>query len=256
MPTPADDPAPVRRRRRAWTDRTRPRWTPGDRAPARVTGRAAPAWARRITTVGRRPLRHLVLRRILAVSLLLVAGAGVADAHASAVAERERWGPTARVAVARRAIGADERIGIGDAVVEQVPASLRPDGALARIPVGRRTTAAIGVGEILVGHRLVDQDALTDDGARVAVPQDTDATPVRVGDRVDVVAGVAPDPWPPTKDGAPAAAADGPGSRTVTRDAGVVTVGQDAVTLAVDRSDAETVAAAALDGPVVLVVVG
>lgn len=144
------------------------------------------------------------------------------------------------VTVLQRAVGTGERVGLDDVATRQVPAAAVPDDALGTLPASARAAVSLRPGSVLSRSLLLDRStsrtAMMLPAGHVAVVVRTDELPrlaVR-GDRVDVVA---------------------PGwDEPVAFDARVLSVSEDAATVAVRESDATEVAAASLSGPVALVV--
>jgi Flp pilus assembly protein CpaB len=176
----------------------------------------------------------------------------VTSVLSSAQAVRAGWGDTRPVAVVRRAVDAGARLAPGDVEVVDWPDALVPSDALSHLPDRAIARVALADGEPLLATRLVRGGAgrvaatLPSGTRAVAVPTAPGtAPPVEVGDRVDVLVAVAPD-----------AAGGGPPGFAVATDALVVAVADDAVTVAVERSEAPRVAAALGMGAVTLALVG
>lgn len=179
----------------------------------------------------------------LATTLLVAGLAGRASSLSS------RYGALRPVVVADRDIGLGRVIEADDVSERQVPASLVPGDAPDREDevLGRVVVAPAVAGLPLVpGHLAptgsVGLSALVPDGSRaVAVPNSSSATPVRAGDRVDVLA---------TLD--PAAAPDLEPTFVVAAAAVVVDVTESAVTVAVSPDEAKRVAYSTVQGAVTL----
>lgn len=191
---------------------------------------------------------------LVVLGLAAVTGVAVHLLIDQAAAARARFGDTTTVLVARTALAPGDRL---DGRVERRrwPVALQPAGALTRAPARAEAIAPIGRGEVLVGARVSGHGrpgaaALLRPGDRaIAVPVAVAGLPLRVGDRVDVLA---------VFDAAVDAGADadaapldtGPGP--VATDAVVVAVGAEAVTVAVDAGEAPALARALGAGTVVL----
>ena len=200
--------------------------------------------------VPRRLRYHPATRWIAIAVVVAVAFTGVQRAAAGAAAERRRWGETRTVAVARHRIAIGTTID-GDAVdLQSWPTALVPAGALQSTPAGRTATATIEAGEAVLGARLAPDGlhgiaALVPPGWRaLAIPVAPTVIALNVGDHVDLVAGF-------DVAGATADRPDRSPSLTVARDAIVVAVDEQRVTVAVPDDDAERVAFAVVAGTVV-----
>jgi Flp pilus assembly protein CpaB len=177
----------------------------------------------------------------------------VADRSATASRERQAWGATVTVQVLERDLPAGALVAPSDLGAASWPAALAPPGAVVDLADGRRLTAAVARGEVLVEHRLATPDtgaigALLERGeVAVRVPLGDPPASVEPGDLVDVVAPsdrVEPDGFSATLVVEP-----------VARSARVLAVADDAATLAVPRASAVGTAGAALGGMVALIVV-
>jgi Flp pilus assembly protein CpaB len=205
----------------------------------------------------RRARRSPVLWWSAAAAVAALAAARVAALDDEAAARREAWGEGVEVLVAVRPLAVGDVLGAGDVAVEAWPRAVVPDGALdASAPVaGRTAVSPIVEGEALVDARLAPA-GLSPVAARippghraVAVPITaggfaTEAPPVEVGDRVDVLA---------TFD---VLESDAPPTAPVARGALVVEVADTRVTIAVEADDAAPVAFALARGTVTLALVG
>ena len=218
--------------------------------------------------VPRIPVRRLARRARLSPATWWLAAAAVAavatvrvgELDDAAEARRRAWGESTSVVVAARDLAAGAVVGAGDVTVEEWPAAMVPGGALAEAPIGSTVTAPVVAGEAVVAARVAPEGlsgvaALIPPGHRaVAVPGSagglgTDTPPLRVGDRVDVLATF--DVVDPT-DGSAGSEPTG----TVADGALVVDVSDDAVTLAVPAVDAARVAFAVARGTITLALVG
>jgi pilus assembly protein CpaB len=151
--------------------------------------------------------------------------------------------------VAVRHVEAGTAIEQADITVRDVPASLVPDGATRRSPVGDVAAVDLHAGEVLVGSRLAGGRsalaALLPAGARgIAVPNDGHL-PLEPGDRVDVLA---------TFDST--AGADGPPTFPVARRASVLRAGRSVAMLAVTSQEAARVAYALATARITLALAG
>ena len=202
----------------------------------------------------RGPTRALRLTRrpvpfwLAAVALALLTGLGVARLLGHASAEAARWGDVRRTAVATVDLEAGTTVGPGDVEIEHRPAALVPDGALEDSAEGRVVTAAVHRGEPLLAARLAPAGlsptaaVLPAGTVGMAVPTGPAALPLQTGDVVEALLTVDP-----------ATAGGGEPTFPVARSARVVHVGAEAVTLAVDRGEADRLAFALTAGVVTLV---
>lgn len=214
-------------------------WSPGRHARPAPSG----GWP----LVVRRPRLRLTPVRRAALALVLAALAGVVAARSVGRAEQLRaaYGTTRAVPVAARDLAPGQVVAVDDLRWEDRPTGLLPDDP-APDPVGRTLLQPVAAGEVVLRRRLLDGAggplALVPPGGRaLAVPVAATAPSLRVGDRVDVLAADA---------GAVAS-----GARRVAREATVVAVADDRVTVAVTASEAPAVARASLDGLVALALV-
>lgn len=242
--------------------------------------------ARRLA--GRRVVRRAIVVVVAVVSCLVIA----AQVQASAAA-RHRWGDTRVVAVARHDLQPGEVVTAGAVRLRRLPAVSVAADALTEVPVGSVVRYPVGADEPLLAARLAPEGltgvaALVPAGERaVALPVGPAARPpLRIGDRVDVLAvvleGMGPAPpepevestaesdEPPAADAGPETdpAADfeadlgaAPSVPTevvvpLVERALVVDVGEEAVTVAVPGASAAGVAHAVTQGAVVLTLTG
>ena len=190
----------------------------------------------------------------------------VAQSLGRAQAEADRWGVGQRVWVMRRAVPAGVPLVDGDAVVERRPRGLVPSGALGAgsPPFGRAARIELARGEVVIATRLAGGGvtglaaAVPANRLGVGIPGGPGMPPLRVGDRVDVLAtfdlGDAA-PGPATPD-ANSPAAESPPSFAVALDGEVLAVSTATITLAVDSVDAPRVAFAVAKGAVTLALRG
>ena len=190
---------------------------------------------------------HPAVRWLALAALLALAVTVVHRASASAANERHQWGASRRVAVARHRITMGNVVDDGDVETRWWPVAMVPDGAVDSVPSGRTAAATIERGEAVLAARLAPQGrhgiaALTPDGWRaLAVPVAPTVLTLTIGDHVDLIAGF--DVGNATTDRSP--------SLVVARDAIVVAVDEQRVTVAVPDDDAERVAFAIVAGTVV-----
>lgn len=193
--------------------------------------------------------RHLTSWAVTAGLALAAGGATATIVGRAAEAERS-WGERRTVAVAGRDLAAGDVINGDDVARRALPRAVMPAAAVDD-PVGRVVTAPILAGEPVVEARVAGPDdegaaALVSEGrAAVALPLETPTPPLRIGDRVDVVA-----------PGVPTLEVGSLPARRVARGATVVHSGETALTVAVADDDVTALAAATLQGPVAVVLSG
>jgi Flp pilus assembly protein CpaB len=190
-----------------------------------------------------RRLRLLLATRPLvywSVTIALAAGTAaiVQRATADAAEARRRWGDTRPTLVATRAITTGETLGPSSVAVRDLPAALRPDGALDALPAlpAPAVAAPLAAGEVVTAARLGRAGRSPTAGllpahtSGVAVAR-PDGLPLEPGDVVDVIgaAGV------------------------VGRNATVVRRDEETVVLAAADTEAPAIARAAADGDAVIV---
>jgi len=192
-------------------------------------------------------LRYHPMARWLAFAVLLALAVTVVHrTTASAADEHQQWGATRSVAVARNRIAMGTTIDAGDVEQRRWPVALVPDGAVDGTPAGRTAIATVEAGEAVLASRLAPEGehgmaALVPDGWRaLAVPVAPTVLALGVGDHVDLIAGF--DVGDASTDRSP--------SLVVARDAIVVAVDEQRVTVAVPDDDAERVAFAIVAGTV------
>jgi Flp pilus assembly protein CpaB len=189
-----------------------------------------------------------------------ITAAVVAALLGRAVEAEARYGRTQPVAVARRTLAPGDAVG-GSIAVEEWPKALVPDGAMTDVPPDDRVVVAdVAEGEPLVASRVSGGGgrgaaALVPPGHRaIAVPLLVAGLPLRLGDRVDLIAtpgGGDPSAVPITDDVLLPAEAD-----EVATGAVVVAVADESVTVAVRSDDAPDVATAITTGTVVVALAG
>jgi len=193
--------------------------------------------------------RHHPLAYWSAVTALAVTTAILVTSLTSeARSALDAFGTVERVAVARQGIDAGQRIYDGDIAWRDLPSGVLPDQTATDV-VGRRAAAPIHAGEPIVDARLAP-DGVSPLAAQVpagrqamALPLDTPAPPLEVGDRVDVWAVFAPGPT------------DIPADR-VARRAPVVAVTDEAVTVALVDDEVAPTALALRTGSIVIALDG
>ena len=148
--------------------------------------------------------------------------------------------------VATRDIEAGSVVDAGNAVIDERPVPMVPQGALREVPVGRRVRVDVPAGEALLSPRLAGSShgelaaRLPEGGAAVTFPL-TEVHPVlAIGDRVDVYASVSD--------------VSGTASARVAGAAAVVGIDGDSVTVAVSADEVRAAAAASLSPGVAIVV--
>jgi Flp pilus assembly protein CpaB len=194
----------------------------------------------------RRPLPYWLLATVVALATAALVGHLVGDA----ARERARWGRLRPTVVLRHHVPAGQRLTGRDVSVRMLPAVAVPAGSLRALPRDAVAATELAAGEALGAHRLLGHGPsaiaarLPRRTRGIAVPG-ANGLPLRVGDHVDVLA---------TFDAEQA----GGGAPTfaVARDAIVIHVGDDAVTVAVAASSAARVAYALAAGAVTLVLSG
>lgn len=182
----------------------------------------------------------------LTLAAAVTAGLLTLDAVGRAERTAADFGGRVVVAVASRDLDVGHEVVEDDLLWRELPAVLLPAGRLDE-PVGRVVTAPVLEGEPLVAPRLgpdglVGPTALIGPGRRALVVSRPDgADTLRVGDAVDLLS----------------ADSIGSGHATwVARDAAVVALGDASATIAVDEHDAPAAARAALDGTIVIALIG
>lgn len=197
--------------------------------------------------------------------MLLVGGQRLSAADLAISA----WGDTTRVLVLDHDVDAGELVEPDDLVWQRWPEALVPRDALRSLPPdARRAGTSLARGEVMLRRRWADANRgawaaeLAEDETAVQVTLEHSLDGVARGDLVDVVAAAdallalsgsgadAGDPYgtpPDTPLGAAPAAVVASGAR-------VIRVEGSSAVLAVARGDATGTAAAAMSGPVTLVV--
>jgi Flp pilus assembly protein CpaB len=189
------------------------------------------------------------LRSALAVAGAVVLGLVVSGVVSRAERTRTAWGRTQTVLVATHDLAAGHELEPGDTEARTVPVAAATPGAVASAAPGRLVRMPVLAGEVLLRRRLAGTGAtgvaaLLPHGTRaVAIPiEPGTAPPLRVGQRVDVVAVAA------GSDGAVPAF-------VLARAAPVVDVREQAVSVAVDPDAVPRIAVALAEGAVTLALV-
>lgn len=200
---------------------------------------------------GTRRLGHLrhhpSLFWLLAASAALVAGLSTEQLLATQAELRARWGPIASVPVAKTDLPVGTTIESGQVLLKDLPRLMVPDD-LATEPVGQVVVEPILEGEPIVGDRLAGEGStgmealVPSGGAAIAIPRVQPLPPVEVGDRVDVLAS--------SLTGLTGT------SEVVARSARVVSVTEEAVTVAVQGDETLEVGYAAGQGLATVVLQG
>ena len=188
----------------------------------------------------------------------------IAQSVGRANAESARWGRTQAVWVMRHAVPAGMPLADGDAVVERRPRGLVPAGALdaGRPPFGRAARIELARGEVLIATRLAGggvtglSAAVAADRLGVGIPGGPGMPPVRVGDRVDVLATFEVGDSGGAEGAAESPPSGAPPSFAVAVDGEVLAVSAATITVAVDSVDAPRVAFAVAKGAVTLALRG
>jgi len=161
--------------------------------------------------------------------------------------ERHQWGDTRTVIIARHRIEVGAIVSADDVDTARWPLAVIPTGAFTESPAGRTAIATIESGEAILSARVAPDGldgvaALVPAGWRaIAIPTGPAVVSLAVGDHVDLIAGF--DAQSASNDESPTIA--------VARDALVVAVDEQRVTVAVRDSDASRVAFAVVAGTVV-----
>lgn len=179
---------------------------------------------------------------ILSVGLVACTGLTVLKLTGAAREAVNHWGELAQSAVAVGPMAPGEVVEERDVEFRSVPVALLPDSPLVHDPVGQVVVTPLVAGDIFVEARLgptgiTGPAALLGIGERaVTLPRDAGTPPVRVGDRVDLVAT------------APAGAAPFGGTEVLASGALVIDESEESVTVALAASRAPTVASASVQG--------
>lgn len=195
------------------------------------------------------------LRWAATLVLAVVAGTLAAATVQRAEQARQGYGTTRAVPVASRDLAVGAEITEADLTWTDRPTATVADG-VADEPVGRVVTEPIARGEVVLGRRLSGGGsggaaALVAPGRRaLAVPLEVTPPGLAIGDRVEAYA-------TGTSGGSLAdlARSQGSGARRVARDALVVALDDRSVTVSVAGADAPGLAAALLDGALLLALV-
>lgn len=204
-----------------------------------------------------RPVRPRLPRRAIpwylgALSLALLTGLLVTGALRRAAQAEAAYGTTRPVAVVAHPVPAGATITADDVEVRPWPTALVPPDAAVDGVAGRTALVSLVPGEVVIESRLADPGVdgpvamLAPDQRAVPVPVVVPGLELRVGDRVDVLAG----------GGGIGPAGDLPGPAghpdVVVAAATVLALAEETVVVAVPAEDAATVAAALTTGPLLL----
>jgi len=194
----------------------------------------------------RRPLPYWFLAGVVALATAVLVARLVGDA----AAERARWRALRPAVVLRHHLDAGDAITSDDARVRLLPSGVVPGDVLRQVPEGAVAAVELDAGELLVERRLLGHGpsevaARLPRGTRAIAVPGAGVLPLDIGDHVDVLATFDPETSP----------GDAP-TFAVARDAVVVHVGEDAVTVAVATASAPKVAYALAAGAVTLVLSG
>jgi pilus assembly protein CpaB len=201
--------------------------------------------------------RGRTTRWVVAVVLAVVAGGLTASTVQRAEEVRAGYGERRTVAVATAELPVGTEIADADVRWVELPVAAIPAGAAGE-PVGRVVSEPIVAGEVVAERRLGGADldgpiALLEPGGRaIALPVDAAIPALAVGDRVDVFS---PVELVGTGSGAETARSATTGARRIAREARVLAIDEQAVTIAVTATEAPAVARAVLDAAVVLALV-
>lgn len=201
----------------------------------------------------RRAAARPLVRRVAVALLAAATGLVVTSMITSAEAARDRWGRARAVVVATRDLAPGDTIDGSNVEVRNLPEAAASPTALREPPTGAVVSQPVVAGEALVEQRLAPGGlsgvaALVPAGQRaVAVPLGpVGSPPLSVGDLVDVLA-VVP---------AEAGTATGAPAFPLVKDALVVDVGEQSVSVAVPDVDAPRLAWTLTMGSVVLALAG
>ncbi len=197
--------------------------------------------ASRSRTPVSRLIHHPIRGRVVGIVLALVAGGLTLGVVSRAESVTSSYGTTRAVSVARQKLDVGVEITDGDIEIREIPVAVIPQGT-ADSSVGRTVTETIHPDEPILEARLAPTGvngpaALIPSGHRgISIPLDVPAPTLATGDRVDLLGGRA--------------------SAELTRDAVVIDVSEDAVTVAVRDTEVLAVTQALTEGVVVLVLAG
>jgi len=195
-----------------------------------------------------------------------VAAVGVLTLLRHGAARNAAMGPTRRVVVATAAVQAGQPLA-GHVEVQPRSRSMVPVHALRDLPAGRVATAYIAPGEVVVTERVSGSPgsgpaALLPHGTRgVAVAVDDTGPPLRVGDRVDLLAssgsnGGTASPLDASEADPAAPPNDDADATTIASGVPVVSTRSGAVTVAIPLGRVGVVAAALAHSSVSVVLAG
>ena len=197
----------------------------------------------------------------MAIALAAVTVLGVRGIVTAAQQSQRSWGRTVDVLVATADVAAGRPVDASNSSLVRRPARLVPRGALRTPVTAQRSRVDLVDGEVVVRSRLSGSGAvaarLGADDVGVTLDTGDGHPPVSIGDRVDVFVGSVD----PAADGRGAGERADPEltARLVVAGATVIdhddAHGDGRVTVAVRRDEAAALSAAALRGPVSLVLV-
>lgn len=221
-----------------------------------------------LPSILRRHLRRPSTYALCGALLSLTTGAVTYRLLDGAADGAARYGDPIRVAVARRAIVAGSTIEAGDVEMRDLPSRAVPPSALRSRSIGRAVRHNVATGRVLIDDDLGTAGtsgtaaALPAGTVALAVPTPTGSLRLSTGDHVDLIEiptdGDVPEVAGTEDDTATSgtALAGSPVAGILTRDAVVVAVDDDSITVGVDDLDAARVAAAVVHGSVVPVLRG
>ncbi len=206
----------------------------------------------------RRLRRHPLTFWVVAATLSLITGAVVTNMVGKAELEASRFGTLRPVLVATKHLPAGSELGPDNTELRSYPNSLVPEDALRTSVDGTITSADIAKGEEVLNTRLApvglsSTAALIPPGGRaIAVPTGAGSLAVEKGDRIDVLATIAPSP---ESVGATSSAPSAP-TFPIAKNAVVISYTEESVTIGLSEQEAAKVAFALTAGVVTLVLNG
>lgn len=217
--------------------------------PSRSLGNRVPTWRIR---------RHPLLFWVAAGTLSLVTGITVTQVLGRAEVEASRFGDMRPVLVATKDVPAGNILGPNNTEVRSHPSALVPKDALHSAVDGVVVSADIKHGEAVLNARLAPGGLSTTaslippGGRAIAVPTGVGSLALERGDRLDVLATLN---TPTSATGPPTTDAAAP-TFPIARNAVVIAVNEENVTLALTEEEAARVAYALTAGVVTLVLNG
>lgn len=145
-------------------------------------------------------VRHRLLRRVIATSLVLAVALVLISERQAARRAVERWGHTVDVVVVVEAAAAGDQAGAFELAVRPMPTAAIPDDALREVPGDEeRIVVPLHPGEVLAARHVASMRAdrlSVPAGTRaIGIPVDAATPLVHVGDLVDVI--LVADPFEP-----------------------------------------------------------